>query len=119
MSDNGHKKKAISAKSHEDMVAEWMLDPEFKAEYDALEDEYNLFREMLQARKIAGLTQDDVAMLMGTKAPAVARLEALGNDEKYSPRISTLRKYAQAVGCKLEIHLRPLNKRQIFRKQRA
>ena len=83
-----------------------MTNPTFKAEYDALEEEYQLLSEMLHARKRAGLTQEDVAERMGTKAPAVARLEASGGRDKHSPSVDTLRKYAHAVGCKLEIHLK-------------
>ena len=56
-------------KTHDDMVAEWMRDPAFKVEYDALEEEYQLLREMLHARSRAGLTQEEVAKRMGTKAP--------------------------------------------------
>lgn len=97
--------------THEEMRAQWLKDPEFKVEYEALEEEYQLAREMLQARKRAGLTQEDVAELMGTKAPAVARLEAVKVQGKSSPSVSTLRKYAQAVGCRLEIHFRPLKRK--------
>ena len=107
------KNKRGTPKTHNEMVAEWMHDPDFKAEYDALEEEYQLLREMLQARKRAGLTQKDVAERMGTKAPAVARLEASGTREKHSPSISTLRKYAHAVGCRLEIHLKPFSKKNL------
>ncbi|MEE8428067.1 MAG: helix-turn-helix transcriptional regulator [Gammaproteobacteria bacterium] len=60
---------------------------------------------MLLARKRAGLSQAEIADRMGTKPPAVTRLEsALGNG-KHSPSIATLRKYAEAVGCILEIKL--------------
>jgi transcriptional regulator with XRE-family HTH domain len=93
------------------MVTEWMNDPAFKAEYDVLEEEYQLLREMLASRKQAGLTQEEVAERMGTKAPAVARLEAASHTRsKHSPSINTLRKYAAAVGCRLEIHLKPVSK---------
>lgn len=104
-----NKRKSLSQK-HDAMMAKWMADPAFKAEYEALEEEYQLLREMLEARKRAGLTQAEVAVLMGTKAPAVARLEALLGEKKHSPSISTLRKYAEAVGCKLEIHFKPFKR---------
>ena len=44
---------------------------------------------------------------MGTKAkaPAVARLEAGGGSKKHSPSIGTFRRYARAVGCRLEVKL--------------
>ena len=92
-------------KSHNDMVKDWQQDPAFQQEYDALEAEFLLFDELLNARKEAGLTQADVADRMGTKTSAIARLEAGGGSKKHSPSIATLRKYAEAVGCQLEIRL--------------
>ena len=53
----------------------------------------------------AGLTQAEVAERMGTKTPAIARLEAGGGNKKHSPSLSTLQKYAQAVDCHVEIKL--------------
>ncbi len=94
-------------KTHDEMIAEWKEDPEFRRQYDALEDEYLLFDELLSARKQAGLTQAAVAERMGTKPPAVARLEAAGGSKRHSPSIATLRRYAQAVGCRLEVRLVP------------
>ncbi len=80
---------------------------EVLSEYNALEPEFSLYREMLKARKEAGLSQADVAARMGTKAPAVTRLESSLTTGKHSPSVETLRKYAEAVGCRLEIHLVP------------
>ena len=94
-------------KTHDKMVADWMKDPKFKAEYDALEEEFNLFDTVLKARKRAGLTQAEIAIRMGTKAPAVARMEAGGGSKHHSPSIATLRRYADAVGCKLKIEFVP------------
>jgi DNA-binding XRE family transcriptional regulator len=76
----------------------------FKKAYEDLEEEYTLTREMLAARYKLGLTQEAVAELMGTTKSAVSRLEAAG---KHAPSLSTLKKYAQAVGCRLEIKLVP------------
>ena len=43
------------------MAKEWLKDPEFKAEYDALEDEFNLATALIQARSLAAMTQEQVA----------------------------------------------------------
>lgn len=94
-------------KTHRQMVKEWKREPEFKAAYDELEMEFTLLRELLLARQRAGLTQADVAQKMGTKPPAVTRLETTLSDNRHSPTIATLKKYARAVGCKLEVHLVP------------
>jgi transcriptional regulator with XRE-family HTH domain len=89
------------------MVNAWKRDPGFKSAYAELETEYALLRELLLARQRAGLTQSDVAKKMGTKAPAVTRLETALSESRHSPTLATLKKYAQAVGCKLEVHLVP------------
>jgi transcriptional regulator with XRE-family HTH domain len=89
------------------MVAAWQEDPEFRKAYDDLAEEFGLFDELLKARNRAGLTQAEVADRMGTKTPAVARLEAGGGRQKHSPSLATLHKYAEAVGCRLDIKLIP------------
>ena len=55
----------------------------------------------------AGLSQAEVARRMGTKVPAISRLESGGGIKKHSPSIGTLRRYAKAVGCHLEVRLKP------------
>lgn len=76
----------------------------FRKAYDDLKEEYLLVREMLSARSKSGLTQEAVAELMGTTKSAVSRLESAG---KHAPSITTLKRYADAVGCNLEIKLVP------------
>lgn len=97
----------MSLDFHDEFVAKLLSDPKVKAEYDDMEDEFALFDEFLKARRHAGLTQAEVAARMGTKPPAVARIEAGGGSKKHSPSIATLRRYAAAVGCKLKIELVP------------
>jgi transcriptional regulator with XRE-family HTH domain len=91
--------------THEEMVGKMLENSEVKVEYDALAPEFELLDELLKARDAAGLTQEDVAKRMGTSRPAVARIEAGGGSKRHSPSLSTLRKYAEAVGCRLQIKL--------------
>ena len=99
--------KKAPTKTHEQMLGEWHEESDFQAAYDALETEYVLLRELLQARQDVGLTQAQVAEKMGTKPPAVTRLETSLSGNRHSPTIATLKKYARAVGCRLEVHLVP------------
>jgi len=62
-----------------------------------------MFDALIEARVEAGLTQAQVAERMGTKAPAVARLESALVTGKHSPSIATLQKYAAAVGKRVEL----------------
>ncbi len=89
---------------HEAFLARASRRQGFDAAYEALAEEYALARELLAARARAGLTQEEVAVSMGTTKSAVSRLEAGG---KHSPSIATLRRYADAVGCEVEIRLAP------------
>ena len=92
--------------THDKMRAKWMQDSVFKAEYERMErEEMPMFDAILAARKEAGLTQAQVAERMGTKPPAVARLENALITDTPSPSLSTLRKYAEALGKKLDIRL--------------
>ena len=88
--------------SHEEFVQELLSDSEVKEEYDKLETEFALLREILMARQSAGMTQAQIADRMGTQQASVARLEnglASGN----LPSLSMLKRYANAVGRKSEI----------------
>ncbi|WP_423369639.1 helix-turn-helix domain-containing protein [Burkholderia sp. LMG 32019] len=81
-----------------------LADPTVRAEYERLNrEEFALLDAMLAARRAAGLSQADVAERMGTKAPAVTRLERALATGQHSPSIDTLRKYAAACGKKLVI----------------
>ena len=76
----------------------------FDAAYKALAVEYAVANAMLAARARAGLTQEAVASRMGTTKSTVSRLESGG---KHAPSLTSLRKYAKAVGCEIEIRLIP------------
>jgi len=76
----------------------------FTQAYAALELEYQVVNQLLRARTKAGLTQDAVAERMGTTKSAVSRLESAG---KHAPSLNTLKRYAEAVGCELQVKLVP------------
>jgi transcriptional regulator with XRE-family HTH domain len=63
-----------------------------------------VMRDLLAARLRAGLTQEEVARRMGTSKSTISRLE--GNTD-HSPSISSLWRYAHAVGYQLRIRLVP------------
>lgn len=90
--------------THDELIKKMMKDPAVRTEYDRIErEEMPMLDTILKARSEAGLTQAQVAERMGTKAPAVARLENALITGKHSPSIATLQKYATALGKKLEV----------------
>lgn len=74
----------------------------FSRAYNALALEYQVAGQMLKARARAGLTQDAVAARMGTTKSAISRLESAS---KHTPSLATLKRYASAVGCELQVKL--------------
>ena len=90
--------------THEQFKAKALQDPAVRAEYERLErEEMPMLDTILKARAEAGLTQAQVAERMGTKAPAVARLEAQGRGAVCMSLGATLKKYAAALGRRVEV----------------
>lgn len=58
-----------------------------------------LVADLVARRRAAGLSQGEVAERMGTSQPAVARLEA----GQVDARMSTVQRYAAAVGARINI----------------
>lgn len=77
----------------------WMKDPEYRREYDALEEEFALMSAVISARVAANLTQEELAERMQTSQAAIARMES----GKQMPSTRTLEKLAKATGTKLRI----------------
>jgi len=91
---------------HKQMVSKMLKNSAVKDELDNLnQGEFAILDEILSARKAAGLSQAQIAKRMGTQAPAIARLESALATGKHSPSLSTLRKYAAALGKRVELHL--------------
>jgi predicted transcriptional regulator len=84
-----------------ELFAEWAeKDPAFKEFYENPPLEYVVMLEVMKARAHSGLTQAEIAKRMGTTQSAVARLET-----ERLPSLSTLKRYAEAVGAKLVVRL--------------
>ena len=89
--------------THKQLRTKALGNAEVKAEYDKLADEFAFLDEFLKARAAQGLTQAQVAEKIGTTQSAVARMES--GSGRHSPSLATLTKYADALGCKLEVRL--------------
>ena len=94
----------FSAKTHDQLLDKWRENPEFVKEYNELEEEFALLDEAIKARKEQQLTQTEVAARMGVPRSAVCRLER-GLVSGKMPTIPMLRRYAKAIGKKVEIRL--------------
>jgi len=86
----------------EECFAEWKKNPEFMAEYDALEGQFALASALIQARAAANMTQEQVAEAMGVTQAAVVRLES-----GRLPSTRTLERFAKATRTRLRISFEP------------
>lgn len=84
-----------------------LANSEVKKEYDALSLAYKLRKELIVLRSKAGLTQEELAEKLHTKKSNISRLENVNASS--SPRLSTIEKYADAIGYKVEINFVPIS----------
>lgn len=98
---NGGSPAAVQQQELDDLdelLNEELRVPEFAAAYKDATAREEMLRDLLEARRAAGLTQIEVAERMGTTQSAVSELEGGVGD----PRLTTLQRYARAVGRRLE-----------------
>jgi len=81
----------------------WSRKQSYKAEYDALEVEFQLARTLIAARTRAGLSQTELARRMRTSQSYVARIEG----GQVRPSTDALERFAQATGSRLRITFEP------------
>jgi DNA-binding XRE family transcriptional regulator len=79
--------------------------PDVRAEYDALGPPFEMKRRMIAMRTKAGLTQEQMAELLGTKKSNISRLESISSEA--SPRLSTIEQYARALGYSVKVEFEP------------
>lgn len=73
--------------------------PALKAEYDALEPEYQLIKAVIDARAKCNLTQKELADRVGTSQANISKLER----GELNPSVAFLKKFAAACDMKLNI----------------
>ncbi len=83
-------------------IAEWKKrNPELAESFDEGYEQFKIGVLFRSSREQAGLTQEEVARRLGTKKSAISRIENHAEDI----RLSTLRKYAKALGKKVSLEI--------------
>jgi hypothetical protein len=91
----------------DEMIAEFTdANPAFPRLLRAAERRRHLLRTLAEQRRARKLSQTSVAAAMCTSQPTLARLETTAADTK----LSTLERYADALGYSVEYHLVPAGK---------
>lgn len=89
--------------------------PGFKERYERGFQDFRVGVLLRAAREEAGLTQEEVANRLNTRKSAISRIENHAGDI----RLSTLRRYASAIGRQLTVELGPCTKAEAPRVRRA
>ena len=81
---------------------EQLKNPQFATEYKALEAEYQIRAQLIEARQNQNITQKELAEKIGTKQSNISRLES----GSYNPSLGFLLKVAESLGKELHIEFR-------------
>jgi len=83
------------------LKADLMKDPEFRREYEALEPEFQIARQMIGARIKKKISQEELAKKVGTGQAVISRLEGMNA----SPSLSLLKRVARALDIKIQLSI--------------
>lgn len=82
-------------------LAQQMKNPEFSAEYEALEAQYAFARQVIAARIEAGITQAELARRVGTSQANISKLE----HGTLNPSFDMARRVAAGLGKRLNVSI--------------
>jgi len=86
-------------KTFDNYLQEKLKNPEFKAEYDALEPEFSIMQAIIDARKESGMTQKQLAEKSGITQADISRMEK-GNA---NPSLRTLQRLAAGMNMRVKL----------------
>lgn len=99
-------------KTAEEFLEEQLQDPGFRAEWNRTALARAVSLGIISYRSAHGLTQTELARIIGIKQPAVARLEA----GETNPSWETLSRISQALGIEFLVDIAPRKKRLLVSK---
>jgi len=88
-------------KTLDSLIVELKNNPEFAKDFDRGYEDFKIGIVLREARLNAGMTQDEIAVQIKTKKSNISRIENHAQDIK----LSTLEKFAAAVGKRLEVKI--------------
>jgi len=83
----------------DDYLKEQLKNPKFKKEWDKLEPQYQVTRELIRVRIEGKISQRELARKAKTTQAVLSRIENM----TVSPSVGLLQRIAQALGKNLEI----------------
>jgi DNA-binding XRE family transcriptional regulator len=95
------------ARAYQEWRDAFLADPENRAVYEEEAAKSALWLQLVEARQIAGLTQQQLAERLGVSQAQVARIEKRGYD---AYTLNTLRRYVQALGDDFRLEVKVLHR---------
>ena len=89
--------------NYNDFKEQLLQDPEVKAEYDALEPEFDIIQAMIDARKKLNLTQKELSERTGITQADISRIE----NGTRNPSLNMLKRLANGMGMSLKLEFIP------------
>lgn len=89
--------------SYRDYKEKALQAPEVKAEYDALQPEYEIIQAMINARLSQNITQKELSAKTGITQADISRIE----NGTRNPSLSMVKKLAQGLGMQLKLEFVP------------
>ena len=83
-----------------------LSDPTVKAEYDALQPEYDIISAMIEARNSEGLTQKELSQRTGITQADISRIE----NGTRNPSLEMLKRLAKGLVMRLKVEFVPESK---------
>ncbi|MCI5869517.1 MAG: helix-turn-helix transcriptional regulator [Dorea sp.] len=80
-----------------------LQNPEIKAEYDALQPEYDIIQAMINARVEQNITQKELSARTGITQADISRIE----NGTRNPSLNMVKKLAQGLGMQLKLEFIP------------
>lgn len=89
--------------SYDKFKTELLEDPQVKAEYDALEPEFDIIQAMIDVRKQQNLTQKELSERTGITQADISRIE----NGTRNPSLDMIKRLASGMGMRLKLEFIP------------
>ena len=88
----------------DEYLAEEMKNPAFKAEWDALEPEFQIIRAMIEGREARNFTEEQLSQATGISPAEITLLE----EGTANPTLHELKRLAAGLGMTLRLDFQPI-----------
>ena len=95
--------------SYKDYKKQVLKNEEVRAEYDALQPEYDIIQAMIDARNEQHLTQKELSERTGITQADISRIE----NGTRNPSLSMVKRIAEGLGMQLKLEFVPSGSKQI------